>query len=214
MNVFEEGLRLAALAEGGPCSTSEADTMTPEASASGNHAVVAQLLRLLDAKQEHSELQALAGKQRDHMAAAGMVDARVMQSTSTSLAHANAALHRVVAERSVLALRLKDLNSKQTIGIEPQLQPQFSALLAEAARGAGRLDSALPSLQWAAQCSQHPTSWEQHLQPLSSAIAECSTYHMQLEARAASLSKYAAMLSSSSEASDAAAATMHVGSHS
>ena len=99
-------------------------------------------------------------------------------------------MQRVVLERTVLASRLKDLNSKQTLPVEPSLQGKFNRLLVEAAAGTEALRQRRHDAQWAVGQNEPPSVWEQRLQPLAVAVAECQLLQRQMEARGEALSEY------------------------
>jgi hypothetical protein len=88
---------------------------------------------------------------------------------------------------------LKDLNSKQSIAIEPACQADFGRLLVAAATGSVSLRTRRQDLAWASSFVDAPSMWEGRLAPLTVAVEECHAYHAQLTARARALAEFTAM---------------------
>ena len=108
-------------------------------------------------------------------------------------------MQRVIADRTNLAARLKDLTSKQTIPIEPPLQGHFTRLLLEAGTGAGALMQRRHDAQWASELTEPPACWEQRLHALACAVEECQGVHRQLAARSEALAEHTAALTLQSQ---------------
>jgi hypothetical protein len=168
-------------------------------SGSSSSSQMAQLSQLLSLKREHCRLQSELQALEDHRAAFKLVDSAALSATSDGLQRATTLLRQIVSDRAVLAVRLKDLNAKQTIAIEPHLQPQFLELLHAAAGSQARLEDSRQNLLWAVNFNDSPDTWERHLQALLRAVEECHLYHRQLTARAKALSELTTLQSCAAE---------------
>lgn len=98
----------------------------------------------------------------------------------------------MVADRAILAARLKDLTSKQTFPVEPVLQARFNELLLEAAAGTEALQQRRHDAQWAAELTESPSLWEQRLHALSACVQELQGLHTQLISRSDILTSFSA----------------------
>ncbi|KAG1678896.1 hypothetical protein FOA52_003564 [Chlamydomonas sp. UWO 241] len=194
MSLFEESASLVPLpldALDGGANVSGQPLPGPDTSSGASR--VDQLVGLVAAKAAHargrSELQRLT----DHDAMRCLADGGAMGRMAGELSAADALLRRVVDERAVLAVRLKDLNSKQSIAIEPACQADFGRLLLAAATSSVLLQTRRHDLAWASSFGETPSMWEGRLAPLTAAVEECHAYHAQLTARAQALAEYTAM---------------------
>jgi hypothetical protein len=160
---------------------------------SNRSASVEQLVGLVAAKAEHALARSDLQRLTDHDAMRCLADGGAMGRMAGELAAADALLRRVVDEHAVLAVRLKDLNSKQSIAIEPACQADFGRLLVAAATGSVSLQTRRQDLAWASSFVEAPSMWEGRLEPLTAAVEECHAYHAQLTARARALAEYTAM---------------------
>lgn len=152
--------------------------------------VAGQLVKLVEAKAEHARLRVVMQRLTDSTDMRPLLDVQHMSRMRQQLAEASALLQKVVEERAVLAVRLKDLSSKQSIPVEPEFQAQFSALLKHAAMDALPMDQRKQDLAWASSFSEPPSLWERQLCQVSAAAQECAAYHQQLCTRARLLSEY------------------------
>ena len=134
--------------------------------------------------QQQSRLQ----QWRDHADAGLLVDQGVMDHRAERLQEAAGALRQLADNSATLALRFKDVTANHTVPVEPELQPQFTALVASAASYQGPVHAQQHGpLAWAAAFSDPPRTWEQHLGALGAVGDVCKAYHKQSSAAAAAV---------------------------
>jgi len=139
-------------------------------------AVTSALRALVAAHRIHAQRQGVLQVQQDRQALHHVADWGLMDGRLAQLERASAVLQDVVRHSDTLALRFKDVSSKQTVPVENEFQPHFSSLMAHAAADSYALQHGRDGLDWALHFNEPPSQWEQNLVPLDAVHAMCTSY--------------------------------------
>ncbi|KAJ9515267.1 hypothetical protein QJQ45_002399 [Haematococcus lacustris] len=142
---------------------------------------VPQLRRFLVAHDGNISARRQLQQLQDNLTVAHLADKSCLDTRSEQLRTASAALTQISQHSDSLALRFKDVSSRQTIPVEPQHQHEFGELLKTAAYSSSRLCGAVSSLAWGASFSDAPNAWEEHVTPVLALHQVCNLYQQQLQ---------------------------------
>lgn len=155
-------------------------------------ATVESLRAFLNCRQQQIAAQLQVQQLRDHTAVASLVDSGAMVRREQQLRNAAASLQQIVEHSSTLALRLKDVNAKQTVSVEPEFQAKFSEMLMRAAEDTCALQQGGQHLHWANQFKEPPRVWERYLEPITAVNETFHAYHKKLNEMSAAMAQLAA----------------------